>query len=238
MENKKFKLPEIQLSQHAWLCLTIILAAGIFAGAIAKLRLGTKTVSVRGLSEREVIADLALWPVKASATANTLPEMYKQIDDSQKRMKEFFLKQGFTEEEINIRQPKIDDRQAQLYNEYQNPGSQRYIAEFGMLIKSKKIDNVKKTVKGIGELVGQGVSLSSNDVEYIYTKLNEIKPQMIEEATTEARKAADKFAWNSRSFITGIKHAEQGLFTIETVHYYTQEVKNVRVVTTVEYVLL
>ncbi|MBU6197991.1 MAG: hypothetical protein KGO93_10560 [Cyanobacteria bacterium REEB446] len=60
MENKKFKLPEIQLSQHAWLCLTIILAAGIFAGAIAKLRLGVKTVSARGLPEREVIADLAL----------------------------------------------------------------------------------------------------------------------------------------------------------------------------------
>jgi len=238
MENKKFKLPEIHLSQYSWLCLTIIFSVSILGASIAQLRTGVKTVSVRGLSEREVLADLALWPVKASATANTLPEMYKQIDYAQKKMKEFFLKEGFSEAEINIRQPKIDDRQAQLYNEYQSSNSQRYIAEFGLLIKSKKIKNVKKAADRIGELVGEGVSLSSNEVEYIYTKLNEIKPQMIEEATREARKAADKFAWNARSFVTGIKHAEQGLFTIEPVHYYTQEVKNIRVVTSIEYFLL
>ena len=237
MENKKFKLPEIHLNQHTWLCLTILLSVSILGASIAKLREGVKTVSVRGLSEREVTADLALWPVKASATANSLPEMYKQIDYAQKTMKEFFIKEGFSENEINIRQPKIDDRQAQLYNEYQNSNSQRYIAEFGLLIKSKKIKNVKKAADKIGELVGEGVSLSSNEVEYIYTKLNEIKPQMIEEATKEARKAADKFAWNARSLVTGIKHAEQGLFTIEPVHYYTQEVKNIRVVTSIEYFL-
>jgi uncharacterized protein len=219
-----------------YMALAIVIASLIFAGAIEKIRQGPKTVSVRGLSEREVAADLALWSVTANATANSLPEIYQQIKTSQERLKQFFINKGFDLSELSIKQPSINDRQAQLYGEYRE-NQQRYIADFGILIKSDKISAVKLAIENIGELVGEGVSLASNDVQYIYTKLNDIKPEMIEEATIEARKAAEKFAKNSKSRIAGIKTAYQGLFTIEPIHYFTQDIKTVRVVTNLEYYL-
>lgn len=230
MENKLTKNP------YMIFALALVLASFILAGALEKIKNGSRYVSVRGLSERQVVADLALWPVKATATANTLPEIYRQIETSQKLIQDYLLAKGFKAEEINVKQPRIDDRQAQLYNNYE-VNQQRYIADFGVLIRTNNIKLVKDAMQGISELVGKGVSLSSNEIEYLYTKLNEIKPEMIEEATLEARKAADKFAKNSRSRIKGIKYAYQGIFTIEPIHYYTQELKNVRVVTDIEYYL-
>lgn len=218
-------------------CVTILLSALLLTAAISNIRTGARFVSVRGLSEREVTADLALWPIKATAAANTLPEIFSQISNNQKFIVEFLKAKGFTDDEINITQPQVTDRQAQLYYENNNASSQRYIAEIGVLLKTSKIDKVKKAGQEIGELVGKGVTLSSTSVEYLYTKLNDIKPAMIEEATKEARKAAEKFAKNSGSMLGRIKHANQGLFTIEPVHFYTQEQKNIRVVTDIEYFL-
>lgn len=218
------------------LAVALVISSFIFAVAIEKIKEGPKTVSVRGLSERQVDSDLALWSVQSNATANTLSEIYTQIKSSQKLFKDYFIEKGFSEEEISIKQPTINDRQAQLYGEYR-PNQLRYIADFGLLIRSEKIALVKKSIEDIGELVGKGVSLSSNDVQYLYTKLNDIKPEMIEEATLEARKAAEKFAQNSKSKIAGIKTASQGLFTIDSIHYFTQDVKKVRVVTNLEYYL-
>jgi hypothetical protein len=219
-----------------YMALAIVIASFIFSGAVGKIRQGPRTVSVRGLSERQVEADLALWSVTANATANSLPEIYQQIKTSQDRLKQYFINKGFSPEELSVKQPSINDRQAQIYGEFR-ANQQRYIAEFGILIKSDRISTVKTAIENIGELVGESVSLASNDVQYIYTKLNEIKPEMIEEATTEARKAAEKFAKNSKSRIAGIKTAQQGLFTIEPIHYFTQDIKKVRVVTNLEYFL-
>lgn len=219
-----------------YICITIFITGFLLAGAIGNVKQGPRFVSVRGLAEKTVTADLALWPIKASATANSLAEIYSQISATQKNIIKFLKDKGFTDEEININQPLITDRQAQLY--YENNGNnQRYIAEIGILLKTHDINKVKKSSQEIGELVGKGVSLSSTNVEYVYTKLNSIKPAMIEEATKEARKAADKFAQNSRSWIGGIKYASQGLFTIEPEHFYTQDQQKIRVVTDIEYYL-
>ena len=161
----------------------------------------SKSVTVRGLSERVVNADLALWPVQAKLTANTLDELYKSIAISQDLINNFFNEQGFKPNEITAKQARITDRQAQLYSTNNVNNLQRYVAEFGFLIKTKRIDLIKTSLKEINKLVGMGVSLSSNEVEFIYTKLNEIKPEMIQEATLEAKKAAEQFAKNSNSKI-------------------------------------
>ncbi len=227
-ENEKLLIP---------VCITVIICAFLIASALGNIKKQDRYVSVRGLSEREVIADQALWPVKSSAAANSLAEIYTQIDSSQKAIVGFLQAKGFSNGEIMISQPQVSDRQAQLYYDNNSGNNQRYIAEISVLLKTNKIEQVKKASQEISELVGKGVTLTPTNVEYVYTKLNEIKPAMIEEATQEARKAADKFAKNSGSWIGGIKHAYQGLFTIDPVHQYTQERKNVRVVTDVEYYL-
>lgn len=236
MQFKDYKFTEKE-KIVLYICITIILTGFLLAGAISNIKQGPRVVSVRGLAEKIVTADLALWPIKASATANSLTEIYTQISATQKNIIDFLKKKGFTDAEININQPLITDRQAQLYYENNNVNNQRYIAEIGILLKTHDINKVKKSSQEIGELVGKGVSLSSTNVEYVYTKLNSIKPEMIEEATKEARKAAEKFAKNSHSWIGSIKYASQGLFTIEPEHFYTQDQQKIRVVTDIEYYL-
>lgn len=233
-KNQNFSEKDKQL---IYICLTAIVCTFLIAAALGNIKKQDRYVSVRGLSEREVVADQALWPVKASAAANSLGEIYTQIDNSQKSIVSFLQAKGFSNGEIMISQPQVSDRQAQLYYDNNSTNNQRYIAEISVLLKTNKIDQVKKASQEIGELVGKGVTLTPTNVEYVYTKLNEIKPEMIEEATKEARKAADKFARNSGSWIGGIKYAYQGLFSIEPVHQYTQDRKNIRVVTDIEYYL-
>ena len=219
-----------------WLAVGLIAAAFILASAFIKFKEGPKTVSVRGLSERQVQADMALWPVKATITAATLEELYSSLDTSQKNIKAFFLSKGFKESELSTKQPRITDREAQLYGDLP-VNKERYIADFGFLIKSDRLELIKKAINDISELIAKGVSLSSSEVEYIYTKLNDIKPEMIREATLEAKKSAEQFALNSDSKIAGLKNAYQGLFSIEPIHYYTQDVKKIRVVTNLTYFL-
>lgn len=218
-----------------WLGLGLIIAALIISSSFLSWKNSSKTVTVRGFSERMLNADLALWPVQAKVTANTLVELHQALEASELVINSFFSEKGFKPNEINAKQTRITDRQAQLYNNDNVNNLQRYVADFGFLIKTKRIDLVKSSLKEINKLVGQGVTLSSNEVEYLYTKLNEIKPEMIKEATVEAKKAAEEFALNSDSKISSLKSASQGLFTIEPIHYYTQDLKKVRVVTNLVY---
>lgn len=218
--------------------LAFVLSSMIFAGAIFNVKSAQRFVSVKGFSERQVKADLALWPIRFTAASNELGQIYSQIDSTQKSVLAFLKEQGFKEEEIIPDQPKVTDRQAQLYIDNTNAPT-RYIAEAGFLVKSSNVDLVSKSLKDIAVLVGRGVSLSNqSNVEYLYSKLDEIKPEMIEEATKQARVAAEKFARDSGSRIGGIKNAYQGLFSIEPLHFYTQDLKVVRVVTDIDYLLV
>ncbi|MCE2929681.1 MAG: SIMPL domain-containing protein [Candidatus Caenarcaniphilales bacterium] len=237
IKNIENYLQKLKTLDKDWLkAITFVFIALIIGSSIADIKKSERYVSVKGLSEREVQADLVLWPIKSSATANTLAELYTSIDKNQKLIVDFLKKHGIEDKEITIKQPQINDKEAQLYYDNQNHG-QRYIAEIGILVKSTKIDKVKDAIQKTGELVGQGISLSFTDIEYIYTKLNDIKPEMIAEATKQARLAAQQFAKDSHTGIAGIKNAYQGLFSIDPVHYYNPEIKKVRVVTDIEYYL-
>jgi hypothetical protein len=202
--------------------------------AISSFNSRNRTVSVKGLSEKIVNADLALWPLKSTATANSLIEIHTKIAQDQKLIKEFLFAQGFNENEITTKQPTIQDRQANLY--YQSkPNQMRYIADIGLLVKTTNVDLVKKAIQKTGDLISKNISLANSNVEYIFTKLNDVKPEMIEEATKQARIAAQRFAKDSGSKIKGIKHAYQGLFSISPIHYYNPEIKKIRVVTNIDY---
>lgn len=223
-----------QLFYGIIIILSVIILSFTISGAVNKFTSRNRTVSVKGLSEKIVDADLALWPLKSTATANTLIEINNKVAADQKIIKEFLIDQGFSEQEITIKQPTIQDRQANLY--YENKGNQlRYIADIGILVKTSKVNLVKKAIQKSGELISKNISLANSNVEYIFTKLNDVKPEMIEEATKQARIAAQRFAADSGSKIKGIKNAYQGLFSISPIHYYNPEIKKIRVVTNIDY---
>jgi len=136
----------------------------------------------------------------------------------------------------------ISDQKANMYGGNDQYHEFRYIGRAQLTVRTEQIDRMTQAINKLTDLVGQGIVLNQDQymgqVQYLYTDLNSIKPAMIESATKNAREAADKFASDSKSKVGKIKKATQGLFTIEDRDMNTQNIKIIRVVTTVEYYLV
>ena len=199
----------------------LVLAAGFAAaggavcyGLIAGKQ-ANRTVSVRGLAEREVDADLAVWPLKFTVAADDLVSLNEAV--------------------------KRDSAIVEAYLAKNNVGKADIVKQSINLIRSVNIEAVKAADRNLRDLLAQGVLLSNNygasQAQFLFNGLNDIKPDMIAEATVNARAAADQFAKDSGSRVGRIKTATQGLFSITDVNEAMPEKKIVRVVNTVEYFL-
>ena len=198
-----------------------------------------RIVTVKGLAEMEVPANKVTWPLMYKEVGNDLTTLYNKINTTNAAIVAFLKKEGIAEDEISINAPEIIDMQAERYNS--NPVPYRYNVTTVITVTSNKVDLVRNLISEQSELLKQGIAITSGDyrynVQYDYTDLNRIKPQMIEEATKNARAAAEKFASDSDSELGKIKRATQGQFTITDRDSNTPYMKNVRVVTSVDYYL-
>jgi hypothetical protein len=220
-----------------------IAVAGISIGVgFFKGRAGDRYVTVKGLAEREVNADLAVWPITFKVAENTLGAVQTGIDQSRQNITEFLIEAGFTEDQISYSAPNITDTQAERMYGNQSRSPYRYLAQATVTSRSTNVVLVKDTMEKSGALVGKGVVLAEqswqNPTEFLFTSLNDIKPEMIEAATKNAREAAEKFALDSGSKVGKIRNATQGYFSITDRDQNSPDVKNVRVVTTVQYYLV
>ena len=198
-----------------------------------------RVVTVKGLAEMEVSADKVTWPLMYKEVGNDLSVLYNRISTTNKAIVDFLKQKGIAEDEISINAPEIIDMQAERYTgENKN---YRYNVTTVITVTSKKVDLVRSLISEQGELLKQGIAITGGDyrynIQYDYTSLNDIKPQMIEEATRNAREAAQKFAKDSDSELGKIKRATQGQFSIDNRDANTPYIKRIRVVTTVEYLL-
>jgi hypothetical protein len=213
---------------------------GGISSSIIRIKELNRTVSVKGLSEREVPANVAIWPIKFSETDNDLNNLYSVVEQKTLLIAEFLEKSGFSNDEISISAPAIVDRQAQGYMD-STKIKFRYTGSSTITVYSYKVDLVRETMKKLVELGKQGIAIAGQDhqtrTEFLFTKLNDIKPEMVEEATKKAREVAEKFAKDSNSVLGKIKTARQGQFSITDRDSSTPYVKKVRVVSTLEYYL-
>lgn len=198
-----------------------------------------RVVAVRGLAEREVKADRVIWPVVYKTTGNDLPALYGQLNDVSAKIRAFLVENGIPATDISTGAPEIVDLRADRYNT--NRVADRYNVTLVTTVVTGKVDAARSLMSRMGELLKSGIAISANDygnqVQYEFNGLNAIKPAMIEEATHNARKAAEQFAKDSESELGKIKSASQGLFTVSDRDSYTSYVKRVRVVTTVNFYL-
>lgn len=198
-----------------------------------------RVVAVRGLAEREVKADRVIWPVVYKTTGNDLPALYGQLNDVSAKIRTFLAENGIPATDISTGAPEIVDLRADRYNT--NRVADRYNVTLVTTVVTGKVDAARSLMSRMGELLKSGIAISANDygnqVQYEFNGLNAIKPAMIEEATHNARKAAEQFAKDSESELGKIKSASQGLFTVSDRDSYTPYVKRVRVVTTVNFYL-
>lgn len=207
--------------------------------AVDKYRSFDRTVNVKGLCEKEVKADKVIWPVVYKVMANDVQSIYAQTDANSEAIVAFLKSGGIEDSEMTVSVPTISDKFASEYGS--NDRAYRYIATNVITVCTDKVDEVLALMSRQSELLKKGVVTGGNSwenpVEFKYEGLNEIKPQMIEEATRNAREAAEKFAKDSDSRLGKIRTANQGTFTIENRDSNTPYIKKVRVVTTVTYSL-
>lgn len=200
-----------------------------------------RVVSVRGLAEKEVKADHVIWPVTYKTTGNDLQAIYADVNEANAKIEAFLTANGIDRKDISVGAPQIVDLKAERYSSSDDMARGRYNVTCVTTVSSNDVEKVRALMSRMGELLKQGIAISAGDyntqVQYEFTSLNKIKPQMIEEATKNAREAAVKFANDSESKLGKIKSASQGLFSIDDRDQYTPYVKKVRVVTSVDYFL-
>ncbi len=194
-------------------------------------------VTVKGLAEREVQADRVVWNLPYKCVGNDLVQLYKEVENNSTAITTFLKSNGITENEIIISAPKVRDRMAEYYND--NDVKYRYQAEAVITVISPQVSNILSLMQKQVELMKMNIAITTDyqyPTRFEFTRLNELKPAMIEEATRNARTVAQKFAEDSQSTLGSIRKANQGQFSI-TSDDVTPQIKRVRVVTTIDYAL-
>ena len=250
-------------NKHSLIALVSTILIGLIGGAfilgksLEGFRKDDRYVTVKGFSEREVKADLAVWPIKIGIASSDLSEGSKAIEAVKNKVVQFLSSNGFDAKEIIQKDLRVTDRQARDYGPLNMKEMLRYIIEASILVRSNNVDKVEKVSRMTDDLVRAGVVLSTGNEwqgagpRFLFTQLNNIKPEMLAEATRNAQTAANQFAKESRSKLGSIRKASQGLFSITDRDEFpsgqvegggytsgtTDPYKRIRVVVTVDYFL-
>lgn len=229
------------------LALGLVLGGWLIGDGFARGRASDRYVEVKGLAEREATADLALWPLRYVSTGDDLGAAQTQINRSTRQVLAFLTRHDIDTTSVQLQALEVSDAFANRF-----PGERagpRYVIQQTVMVRSKSPAVVMAASQRVSELVGEGVVLSSSGEygiggpTFIFTRLNQLKPSMVKEATGNARAAAEQFAADSRSELGSIRQANQGVFVIlprdqaPGVNEGAQLEKVVRVVSTVQYFL-
>ncbi|QBM19042.1 hypothetical protein MARI_31850 [Marinobacter sp. JH2] len=224
--------------------LSVVISASLLKDGLTGLKTGDRYVTVKGVAEREVNADLALWPIRFVASGKTLEQAQAKARSSREAIMAFLKLQAIESSAVELQRLDVTDTRA---NPYQGEGEQKFIVNQTLMVRSTQIDRIRHAAQNVSELVDSGVLLSSDygpgGPTYLFNGLNTIKPEMIAEATESAREAANQFARDANASLGGLRRANQGVFQILArdqapgISEQQQPVKTVRVVSTFNYYL-
>lgn len=226
----------------AWVLSSILVAGGIGAGGyfighgISHRNDSAGTISVKGLSERDVPASIAIWSLSYQSVGNSLADINSALEKSTATVVAFLKERGFEDSEITVQPPSVRDHSFDTRQVDEPPPENRFDASQSVLLRTTKVDQVKPTLSATSALMQAGVFLNSGGKpDYIYNQINEIKPGMIEEATRNASIAGGQFARDSGIKLGKLKNASQGWFQVDDRDAATPEIKTVRVIVDVLY---
>jgi hypothetical protein len=221
--------------------LSLIIGLAIFGieigHAVKTGREFDRCLTVKGLSEREAKANLAIWPLRFSVSADDLAGLKSAMESNSVLVLGYLTASGIDPKEITQGLPEITDREDERI-QLNRPALSRYKAVATLVVRSPSVDVVKKAIQGVDTLLEKGVTLDgSQQTEFTFNALNDVKPDMIREATANARASAEKFAQDSHSKVGRIRKATQGILEIENRDAASPEWKTLRIVTTVDFFL-
>ena len=218
----------------------MILAAVILGRALVEFRAADRYVTVRGLAERDVPADLAVWPIRYTVTGDDLVAIHRDVARAGDVLRDYLAGHGFRARDLEPAPVAIVDLHARSGGGGGQVAAHRYEGQAVITLRSDRVGAVQAAAAEAGGLLARGVALSPGyppGPQYFFTGLAAVKPEMIAEATRDARRAASRFAADSGRSVGGIRRASQGYFSINDRDPFAPQYKRVRVVTTVEYFL-
>jgi len=230
------------------LAVGVIAAAAVIMLGLVNFRGSERYVTVKGLATKNVEADMATWSIKHVVTGDDLSPLQVTIEKNSGLIKNFLISQGLPKDTKFFKTVDVQDRFALAYGQGA-PVGQRYIVSETITVQTDKLDVIERAYQDMGELIKQGVSIvkegqpGSGNPIYIFTKLNEIKPEMIHEATVNARSSAEQFAKDSGATVGAIKQANQGVFQMypqnsdDMYRERFSRYKMIRVVSTIKFYL-
>jgi uncharacterized protein len=239
------------MSERSWVPVVVFSIAMVLAGAlvgrgIERFRAADRSVSVKGVAERTVQADVGLWPLRLVSADNDLDLAQRKIERDRHIVLAFLARFDLDSTHTELQGFEVADTRA---NQYQGGAAPtRFIITTTLMVRTADPERIRDASQRVGDLVAAGVVLSSGGPgyggpTYLFTRLNDLKPEMVAEATANARKAAGEFARQAGTAVGGIRRASQGVFEIlprdpaPGVMQEGQIQKTLRVVSTVEYML-
>ena len=216
-------------------------AAGYFIkGGLVQIQSADRYVTVKGLAERDVVADLAVWPTQFKVADNNLKIAQTELKRQSDIIRKFLIDNGISPDEIAVQSIIVNDANTQQYRS--DKVAARYAINQTIVARTKNVAAIRKASQKVGDLVNQGILIGYGGMpQYSFTALNTIKPDMIAAATQNARDAAEQFAKDSGAKVGAIRSATQGYFSINARDNIGNGAdtaspdKKVRVVSTVEY---
>lgn len=172
-----------------------------------------RTVTVRGVSERNVAADLATWSITFAHTGSELGPVQQSVDQQARVVRAFFQRAGFRAEDISDQDVSLS-REQPKDRDGEPVGPEKLTVTRSIQLRTTEAMKARLAYSRQAELLRDGVELSGSNISYTFTKLNDLKPAMIAEANQNARRSAEQFARDSGVSVGGIKTASQGYFSV------------------------
>lgn len=227
MENLKNR--RFIFMSSALVVVAILISLVVFVSAHDFSKQGSY-VEVKGLSEKIVKADTAIWSMNFDVKSNDIDSLYSSIENNIVTIKAFLKEKGFEDSEINV-------APVNIYQDTYKDSAFRYNSSNQVSVYTKKVDQAKLASNGTLLLIKKGVVLTQNNIAFQFSDLNSIKPGMLAEAITNARDTASQFAKNSNSAVGSVTRGNQGVFEIEDKDPGSPEYKKIRLVSTLRFLL-
>jgi hypothetical protein len=213
----------------------------LLGDGLRRAKMAERSVTVRGVSERDVTADLATWTISFSEEGQELGPVNDRVEQQSAAVRRFFTRAGFKPQEISDSGVSVNRQRETHYGE--RPAETRVTVNRSIELRTTNVMKARAAHERLAQLLREGVELEGSSLNFSYTKLNELKPVMIAEATQRARQSAEQFAKDSGASVGSIKSASQGYFSVGPRDGSSEDggdgsespFQKVRVVTTVDY---
>lgn len=197
-----------------WMAVGLVLSSTILAWAYTRTKSVDQTITVTGSARKRITSDLIVWRANVSYQSGELSEAYGSLKDRVPRVKAYLVSKGIPDEQIVVSSVQTKTMQEKDANGEETGRVGGYVLTQTLEVRSPEVEKVARISREVTELIDQGILLESQSPEYHYTKLGDLKVQMLGEAAQDAKVRAERIASSTGSDVGSVRSARMGVMQI------------------------